>query len=31
MNKFEKYQEMRNALELQGVSVYEYKEINYGL
>lgn len=31
MNKFEKYQEMRNALELQGISVYDYKEINYGL
>lgn len=31
MNKFEKYEEMRNALELQGVSVDEYKEINYGL
>lgn len=31
MNKFEKYQEMRSALELQGISVYDYKEINYGL
>lgn len=31
MNKFEKYQEMRKALELQGIGVYDYKEINYGL
>lgn len=31
MNKFEKYEEMRNALELQGIGVYDYKEINYGL
>lgn len=31
MNKFEKYEEMRKALELQGIGVYDYKEINYGL
>lgn len=31
MNKFEKYQEMRNTLEYNGIGVYDYKEINYGL
>lgn len=31
MNKFEKYEEMRKALELKGIGVYDYKEINYGL
>lgn len=31
MNKFEKYQEMRKDLELKGIGVTDYKEINYGL
>lgn len=31
MNKFDKYNEMRNDLEFRGIAVYDYKEINYGL
>lgn len=31
MNKYDKYNEMRRDLELKGIGVYDYKEINYGL